>query len=383
MNRAGKYVKNLLGIASYDSFQPSPLPPVPAIEMDGELSNLIKKAYLLLGELNGISNNIPNIDLFIAMYIRKEALLSSQIEGTQATLDDIFDPRIEANSNLDVEEVINYIKSFNYAKERIFELPISIRLIKEVHKILLDGRRGEDKQPGELRQSQNWIGPRGSNLRHAMFIPPNVEDMISALNNFEKFIHDSDNIDPLIKIALIHYQFETIHPFLDGNGRIGRLLIALLLKYYDLIQTDVIYVSYYLKMHQLEYYARLNEVRQSGDYEQWIKFFLKAIIGSTQHSMNTIKELRKLHQTNVILLEGFDKRRRRTVEEIIDYMSSYPITDIASIVKHTSRTFTTISNAIYDLIDQGILVQLDEKKSHRIYCYEPYLAILREGTELR
>lgn len=217
VNRAGIYRENLSGDLAYKSFLPRPLPPDPELELDLEMMDLLARANRIIGTLEGASRYIANIDLFIAMYVRKEALLSSQIEGTQATLDDILDPKVAENSNQDVKDVINYIKASQYAKERLRDLPICNRLIKEIHKVLMEDVRGDEKNPGEFRRSQNWIGPAGSSLKDARYIPPNVADMIEAMSDLEKYINDSHEIDPLIKIALVHYQFETIHPFLDGN----------------------------------------------------------------------------------------------------------------------------------------------------------------------
>ena len=228
-NRAGEYRINLTGEIQYKSFLPSSLPPNPPIELDEVTINLLSKANRSIGILEGLSRQIPNVELFVSMYVRKEALLTSQIEGTQATLDDILDPNIEENTNKNVEDVINYIKASQYVSARLSEMPICNRLLKETHEILMQDVRGGEKNPGEFRRSQNWIGPSGSTLKDARYIPPNPEDMHEGMSDLEKFINSEDELEPLIKIALIHYQFETIHPFLDGNGRIGRILIVLYL----------------------------------------------------------------------------------------------------------------------------------------------------------
>jgi Fic family protein len=247
MSRSGVFVNNLSGDLSYPSFRPSDLPPKPEISIEDELDKKTKEAYRLLGKLDFISKLIPNIDLFISMYVRKEALLSSQIEGTQATLDDIFDPHLEQKMNPDIEEVLQYLKALHYANVRVKDLPISIRFIKEVHEVLLSSARGKDKEPGQLRKSPNRIGPQGGSLKHVSFILPNPDDMVVSLSNLESYIHEDQSLDALVRIALIHYQFETIHPFLDGNGRMGRLMISLLLKHYGLLEEDTLYISYYLK----------------------------------------------------------------------------------------------------------------------------------------
>ena len=225
MNRAGVFVNNMSGEATYKSFRPTPLPP--EISTDMRMMELLAAAIRNLNQLDVSSQLIPNTDLFVSMYVRKEALISSQIEGTQCTLDDILDPELNTNANLDAADVINYVKAVQYALERRASLPLCSRLLREIHEVLMEGVRGEDKNPGEFRRSQNWIGPQGCSLKEARYIPPNVDDMIVAMSDLEKYINYSEEYDPLIRAALIHYQFETIHPFLDGNGRIGRLLILL------------------------------------------------------------------------------------------------------------------------------------------------------------
>ena len=225
MKRAGIYVDNLNGEAMYQSFKPNPLPPIPEIEMDGEIVKLLVDANKQLVKLDTASQLISNADLFISMYVRKEALISSQIEGTQCTLDDVLDPEVEANANLDVSDVINYVKATQYALKRLERLPLCCRLIREIHEVLMENVRGQDKTPGEFRHSQNWIGPANCSLKDARYIPPNVEDMQTAMSDLEKYINENVDYDPLIRAALIHYQFETIHPFQDGNGRVGRLIM--------------------------------------------------------------------------------------------------------------------------------------------------------------
>ena len=242
--RAGKSVKQLSGKLAYYSFHPSKLPPIPEIEIDSELTEKLIKAYRVLAILDDRAMHIPNIDLFISMYVQKEAILSSQIEGTQATLEDIFNPNISENINSDVDDVINYIKATKYAIQRLDTLPLCSRLLLETHEVLLSGVRGREKNPGEFRKSQNWIGGAGSTIKTARYIPPDVIYMQEALSDLEKYINTDGGLDDLIKIALIHYQFETIHPFLDGNGRVGRLLIVLYLLEKKVIKTPSLYLSF-------------------------------------------------------------------------------------------------------------------------------------------
>lgn len=305
--RAGVYRANLSGDLQYQSFIPKPLPPDPPVTFDEKTVALLAKANRSIGILEGISRQIPDIELFVSMCVRKEALLSSQIEGTQATLDDILDPNIEENINRHVEEVINHIKATQYTKARLNKLPICNRLIKEIHKILMSDVRGEERYPGEFRRSQNWIGPVGSTINNAKFIPPAVEDMVEAMSDLEKYINSEDELDILIKNALIHYQFETIHPFLDGNGRIGRLLITLFLIEKKILSHETLYISYFLKRNRIEYYDRLTEVREKGNFEQWIKFFLLAIHESAQDAIKTAHELIHLHDKNYTILKNTGK----------------------------------------------------------------------------
>jgi Fic family protein len=381
MKRQGEFVNNLSGDLSYKSFKPSSLPPNPDISIDEEMLNLISDSSRILGKLDIKSEEIPNKDVFISMYIRKEALLSSQIEGTQATLDDIFDPNIDDNINLEVTDVINYIKASTYSNELIQSLPLSSRFLRSIHKILLDGVRGEDKNPGEFRKTQNWIGPQGSSLNNAKFIPANVSDMKDSMSELENFIH-YDESNSLIKIALAHYQFETIHPFLDGNGRIGRLLIGLMLKEYKILNADILYISYFFKRNRVEYYDRLMDVRSKGHYEQWIKFFLTGIFEAGSNSLECINLLVSLNKKNASLIEATIKGSKKTVLEVFNYIQSNPIIDIGETAKRIGKTYNTTSAAISKLQKLGILKVSNEQERNRVFAYEDYLAILREGTEL-
>jgi Fic family protein len=313
------------------------------------------------------------------MYVRKEALLSSQIEGTQATLDDILDPNIEENTNQNVADVINYIKASQYASARLKELPMCNRLLQEAHAILMEGLRGGEKNSGEFRRSQNWIGPAGSNLKNARFIPPNSEDMLEAISDLEKFINAENELDTLIKIALIHYQFETIHPFLDGNGRIGRLLIALFLIEKKLLSHETLYISYFLKRNRIEYYDRLTEVRTKGNFEQWIKFFLLAVYESAQDAVATIDELIELHQRNYEAVKNTGKASK-TIIKVFNYLEGSPIIDIKKTSIALKISFNAASNAVNTLMDLEILKQTENVRRSRVFAYEEYLVILRKDT---
>ena len=379
MNRAGNYVDNLSGEAFYQSFKPNPLPPMPEIEMDEEIVKLLVDANKQLGKLDTASLLISNADLFISMYVRKEALLSSQIEGTQCTLDDVLDPEVEKNVNLDVSDVINYVKATQYALKCLEKLPLCCRLIREVHEVLMEGVRGQDKTPGEFRHSQNWIGSANCSLKDARYIPPNVEDMQNAMSDLEKYINENVDYDPLIRIALIHYQFETIHPFLDGNGRIGRLLILLYLMEQGLITKPVIYISYFLKKNQVEYYDRISEVRRSGNFEQWIRFFLEAVSKAASDSLESIRLLSDLHDKNVEKLPK-STRSKDNLRAVFDYIEKYPIIDIKRTAKELDVSYNTAATAVNKLVELGILKETTNAARNRVFAYEEYLAVLRKDT---
>ena len=379
MNRAGTYVDNLTGEATYQSFKPNPLPPMSEIEMDEEVVKLLVDANKQLVKLDTASQLISNADLFISMYVRKEALISSQIEGTQCTLDDVLDPEVEANANLDVSDVINYVKATQYALKRLERLPLCCRLIREIHEVLMENVRGQDKTPGEFRHSQNWIGPANCSLKDARYIPPNVEDMQNAMSDLEKYINKNTDYDPLIRVALIHYQFETIHPFLDGNGRIGRLLILLYLMEQGLLAKPVIYISYFLKKNQVEYYDRISEVRRSGNFEQWIRFFLEAVSKAASDSLASISKLSNLHDKN---LEKLPKtsRSKDNLRAVFDYIEQYPIIDIKRTAKELEISYNTASTAVKKLVELGILQETTNAARNRVFAYEAYLEILRKDT---
>ena len=377
MQRAGEYITNLSGEAEYKSFRPTPLPV--EINMDVEMISLLTDATKALATLDTLSSYIPNMNLFVSMYVRKEALLSSQIEGTQATLEDVLDPLIEKNTNQNVADVINYIKATEFALERLNSLPLCNRLIKETHEVLMKDVRGQEKNPGEFRYSQNWIGSAGSTLKNARYIPPNPEDMKQAMSDLEKYINADDELDLLIQAALIHYQFETIHPFLDGNGRVGRLLITLFLMEKKRLNTPSLYISYYLKNNRIEYYDRMSEVRNKNNYEQWIKFFLRAIKESSEDAVETINKLSELHDKNVAIIEQMG-RASKTAKQIFDYLEKNPIIDIKKTSEELSLAFSTVSASVKRLEEYGILVQTNNANRNRVFAYEDYLGILRKDT---
>ena len=379
MNRSGTYTTNMTGEAAYQSFRPAPLPPAPALNMDNDLIRLLVSANRQLVYLDTASKLIPNTELFVSMYVRKEALISSQIEGTQCTLDDVLDPESDINANLDVSEVINYVRASQFALERLQSLPLCNRLLRETHAILMEGVRGQEKNPGEFRRSQNWIGAANCTLKDARYIPPNVDDMESAMADLERYINESTDYDPLVQAALIHYQFETIHPFLDGNGRIGRLLVLLYLTEQKLLSKPVLYVSYFLKKNQLEYYDRISEVRRSGNYEQWVRFFLEAVETAAADAVHSISQLSALHDANIAKLPQ-SKRGSDTVRAVFDYLEQNPIIDIRRTAAALDRSSNTVASAVKKLAELNILLETTNASRNRVFAYEQYLAILRKDT---
>lgn len=377
MNRAGELVNNLSGDAAYKSFKPSALPP--KLNIDNDMLKKLVEANRDLIRLDTAAKLIPGSELFISMYVRKEALISSQIEGTKCTLDDVLDPKLDTNANLDVADVVNYVKACSYAIERLEKLPLCKRLFREIHGQLLSGVRGQEKNPGEFRRSQNWIGAANCSLKEARFIPPNVDDMNQAMDELELYMNESDDYDPLIRISLIHYQFETIHPFLDGNGRVGRLLILLYLMQQGLLSKPIIYISYFLKKNQIEYYDRISEVRRSGNYEQWISFFLEAVSAAAKDSLDTVEKLNALHEQNVKKLPK-TSRSNDNVRKLFDYIEQFPIIDIKKTSEAFGISYNTVSSAIKKLEQIGILKQTTNASRNRVFSYEDYLHILRKDT---
>lgn len=377
MNRAGEYITNLQGEARYRSFRPSPLPPKD-LQIDEETVSLLARTSRALAKLDTESSKVPNMDMFISMYVRKEALLSSQLEGTQATLEDVLDPSNEKNANQDVSDVIRYIEATEFALAKMRKLPLCNRLLKETHKVLMSGVRGQEKNPGEFRRSQNWIGAAGSTLKTARYIPPNPDDMKNAMTELENYINSDDGNDVLIQTALIHYQFETIHPFLDGNGRIGRLLIMLFLMDKGILHSPSLYISYFLKKNRTEYYDRLSEVRNKNDYEQWIKFFLYALLISAEDASETISKLAELHDRNTAWAEHLG-RSKKTALLLLGYLEKNPIINITKTAAELNISFTTVSSAVKKFTEAGILSKPEEERN-RIFIYKEYLDILRKDT---
>lgn len=379
MAKAGSFISNLSGEAEYKSFRPAALPP--EIEMDTEMVTALTGATKAITTLDTLSSYIPDKNLFVSMYVRKEALLSSQIEGTQVTLEDVLDPLVEKNVNQNVADVVNYIWATEYALNRLDTLPLCNRLIKEIHAVLMTGVRGQEKSPGEFRISQNWIGAAGSTLKTARYIPPCPEDMLQAMSELEKYMNSEDTLDVLIQAALIHYQFETIHPFLDGNGRVGRLLIILFLMERKLLRAPVLYISYYLKRNRIEYYDRMSEVRSKDNYEQWIKFFLRAIKESAEDASDTILALSKLHVQNVEIINGMG-RAAKTGIKLFAYLEQNPMIDIGKTSEELGLAYSTVSATVNRFVEASILSQTNHASRNRVFAYTDYLEILRKDTTI-
>lgn len=379
--RQGHTRKNLWGNSAYESFVPAPLDQLLPLELSESTAQLVADCRGNLGELNGMARFLPNADMYLTMYVRKEALLSSQIEGTQCTFDDILDPQ-NKYAQEEVADVVRYVDATDYAVEAMGSLPISKRLLKEVHSRLLHNVRGADKDPGELRHSQNWVGPGGSTIANAPYIPPNPEDMMNALTDLELFINSEVPVDPVIKAALVHYQFETIHPFLDGNGRLGRLLITLCLMEWNVLSRPVFYPSYHLKLRRSEYYERLMDVRLHGNYEGWIDFFCKAMNDAAVDAKASMDRLVKLHNQDSQLIDDTPGIGSANAHRMLELLEGHPIVAVGMVGEQLGVSRATAGKLVDRFCDLGILKQTDESRQrYRSFVYENYLAILREGGE--
>jgi Fic family protein len=372
--RAGRYITQPTG---YRAFLPAELPPDPPVELDNELMRLLSDADRALGRLDGVATVLPNPDLFVAMYVRQEAVLSSQIEGTQSTLQDVL--AYEANANRetrlgDVEEVVNYVAAMNHGLRRLSQLPVSLRLIKEIHERLMSGVRGSEWQPGEFRRSQNWVGPQGSMLNNADYIPPPVHEMQQALGNLEKFMDDRDSHPVLIQCGLIHAQFETIHPFLDGNGRVGRLLITFLLCERNILLRPLLYLSYYLKARKAEYYDRLTAIRIDGDWESWLKFFLRGIYEVSLSATETARKILALREQHRQLISG-EFASSSNALKLHDRMFKTPTFSVGDAKAAMECAFGTANSIVEKLERLGLLREITGQERNRRYQYEPYVRL--------
>jgi Fic family protein len=366
----------------YRAFIPAPLPPDPPLVLDAKLTELLSRADRALGRLDGSVLTLPNPDLFVFMYVRKEAVLSSQIEGTQSSLQDLLAAEaklFELELPKDVEEVVNYVHAMNHGLARLEKLPVSVRLIKEIHAKLMHGVRGGKLQPGELRRSQNWIGPAGCTLSTATFIPPPHDVVPGALGDLEKFLHAEDGLPPLVKIALAHVQFETIHPFLDGNGRIGRLLITFLLTERGVLHKPVLYLSHYLKAHRQAYYDHLNAVRVRGAWEDWLAFFLRGVVEVATQAAETARRILQLREQHRRVITERLGRAAGSGHKVLESLFDRPIVSVTDLRKITGTTFAAANSLVSRLVELEVLSEMTGYARNRRFRYAPYIALFTEA----
>ncbi|MGI6216381.1 MAG: Fic family protein [Coriobacteriales bacterium] len=335
-----------------------------------------------LGRLEGMLRFVPNAKMYLTMYVRKEALLSAQIEGTQCTFDDVLNPELPELAEKDVADVVAYVRATKYAIRRMKELPLCTRLFREIHSELLRDTRGSDKNPGEMRRSQNWVGPVGCTISEAEYVPPNVEDMHDALSDLEKFINEKSSKDPIVKAALVHYQFETIHPFLDGNGRLGRLLIMLSLMNDGVLTKASFYPSYQLKVRRGEYYQRLMGVHERGEYAAWVEFFCSCLSVSAHDASETLERLSDLHEEAERMIDHSLGRSGPSARRLLSLLEANPIVRVSFIADRLGVSNSTANNLVSEFIKMGILRKQDaSKQRYRVFVYEDYLALLRKGDQ--
>ena len=380
-NRAGRYIRQPSG---YSAFIPAALPPQPALALGGgELPGLLSAADRALGRLDGSVLTLPNPDLFVFMYVRKEAVLSSQIEGTQSSLQDLLAAEaqmFDQNLPRDVDEVVNYVRAMHHGLGRLAQLPVSVRLIREIHAELMQGVRGGRLQPGELRTSQNWIGPAGSTLNTATFVPPPHHVVPQALGELEHFLHGDDKLPPLVRIALAHVQFETIHPFLDGNGRVGRLLITFLLTERGVLHKPVLYLSHYFRQHRQAYYEHLQAVREGGAWEAWLAFFLRGVVevaGEAAETARRIQQLREQHRSAITAQLG---RAAGNGHKVLESLFDRPIVTVNDVQKTIGTTYAAANSLVSRLVKLGILGEMTGNARNRRFRYAPYIALFTDAV---
>lgn len=366
----------------YRAFVPAPLPPVPPVRIEGELQVLLSQADRALGRLDGSIQTLPNPDLFVLMYIRKEAVLSSQIEGTQSSLQDVLDAEAHIQSGDaagDVDEIINYIGAMNHGLARLAELPVSVRLIREIHERLLQGTRGHRLTPGDLRTTQNWIGPAGSTLADATFVPPPPHEVARLLGELEIFLHaDIPDLPLLVKVGLAHAQFETIHPFLDGNGRVGRLLITFLLCERQALLKPVLYLSHHFKRHRAEYYDRLQAVRDRGAWEEWIAFFLRGVAEVGAQATETVRRILLLREEH---REGITARFGRAAghgHRVLERLWTRPTMSVTQVMEITGTTYPAANQLVERFVTNGILTEITGNARNRLFRYDRYWRLFDE-----
>jgi len=364
---------------NYWAFIPNPLPPAGLDKFSAEFVRILSEADRGIGVLKSLSNLIPNPNLLVAPYVRKEAVQSSRIEGTQASLSDIFyyEASKEKPKHADVLEVLNYVKAMNYGISRLKGLPLSLRLVKELHLKLMEGARGEKMKSGEYRTTQNWIGPPGCSLTDATYVPPPVPEMNEALGQWEKFLHNDNSIAPLIKCALMHYQFEAIHPFLDGNGRVGRLLISFYLYGKDYLKYPILYLSDFFEKHRNEYYDLLLGVSQNGNWDGWLKYFIRGVAEQSKFAEETGHKILDLQKKYRQQLQK--ESVSMPVFQLLDMLFLNPFVSLPGISDYLKITWPTAKASVERLVKLGILKEVSGRKRSRIYCAEKLLNILSEG----
>lgn len=379
--RTGKYVRQPTG---YSAFIPAALPFKPSIEYDDELIWLLSNADQAIGRLDAASDILPNPDLFVRMYVTQEAVASSKMEGvTQASLSEVLEYNAKysiTQNRSDIKEVWNYVEAMNYGLERVKELPLSNRLVREIHEILLSGVRGDEWLPGEFRTSQNWIGPPGCLIGDAVFVPPPVHEMLTAIGDLETFIHTDAQIPDLVRAGLIHYQFETIHPFLDGNGRIGRLLVTFFLCQAGVLKRSLLYLSTYCDKYKERYVERLQAGRDNGAVEEWMKFFLRAIWRVSESAAKTahsILEMRESHRDRI--QENFPGTSKGF--ELLDYLFANPITTATTVASDLGTSYVTSNNLISSFNDLGIVSEITGRERYRLFAYTPYIDLMEAGLD--
>lgn len=382
-NGQGTLRNNLSGKLAYYSFFPTPLQSLRQLNLTEETYRTLSACSRKLGELEGMLYFVPNADMYLTMYVRKEALLSSQIEGTQCTFDDLLSPSQTQLHHKDVADVVNYVRAVDRGVELLKKMPLCTRLLRQVHAVLLDGVRGTEKNPGELRSSQNWIGPSGCTIATASFVPPNIEDLSNTLQDLERFINEPQvEMDPIVRAALVHYQFETARPFLDGNGRLGRLLITLMLINDGVLHSCLFYPSFQFKKNRSEYYRQLTSVRERGTYEEWIEFFCNSLLESAKDSVGSLKNLVDLHNRSTATITENLGRTAANGQRLLGILEEHPIVDTAFIAAQLDIGRSTASSLVKSFEELGILRPLDESRQrYRQYGYEEYLSILREDAE--
>jgi Fic family protein len=380
--RLGRYIVKTYGEETVRAFVPPPLPPNPPVRLEA-LQHRLEQANQSLGRLDGLASVLPNLSLFSYAYVRKEAVLSSQIEGTQSSLSDLLlfendeAPGVPLN---DVQEVSNYVAALNHGLKRLREgFPLSLRLIREIHEVLLSKGRGSDKQPGEFRHSQNWIG--GARPGTAVFVPPPPELVIDCMSALERFLHDErPDLPLLIKAGLVHVQFETIHPFLDGNGRLGRLLIAFLLCAAGVLREPILYLSLYFKQHRSAYYDLLDRVRAKGDWETWLDFFLTGVGDTAEQAAAAARRIVAVFEEHRHKIEALG-RPAASALRVFEHMQHNPIVSIPATARSIGISAPTVAKSLEHMRHLGMLREITGRQRHRLFVYDAYLAILNEGTE--